>query len=1810
MAINPITYTEKVVRSFLKYQLSAYPFTDERLHEQMRELLNMDKVRRTPLLNGPYVSLSRSFLEGASVASLIEEGVLHPHLRQIIPSRITHVYGHQEEAIRAIRRGKTTLVSTGTGSGKTEAFLYPIISKALELKDAGAESGISAVIVYPMNALAEDQLDRLRGLLAGSGITFGMYVGKTPPYERDVAGTRLPPGSSRADYEAVLKRYRDEGRPDSIHPAEELCSRERMRTRGSQPRVLLTNVKQLELLLTRGIDVELFDGARLDYLVFDEAHTFTGAQGAETACLIRRLRSFCGQGTAKTVCVATSATIADRKDPEAARAFASRFFGVAAENIACVHEKYEREVWSPQRTLPPEPPGDRGELLKDALEAVDAADADARIPSVYRRLTGETLGDGPWQGTLYEALSHNELAYQIQISLNHPRVLDSLCSELKTTTGRPVCEEELVTYLALGATAVLEGRPIFRPVVHGFIRGIPGAVVTFPQGDEVKLWLSAEDDANAFEGKSQLWRVPVLTCTTCGQHYFETWLKDFRFTGNEPEGGQIAEEGGVYWETLARENDGSRAVLLDRAVFHESDEDAEGENRLHPLYFCRRCGTAHVDNQGRCLHCGAMSPLVKLYAVRNNEKNPGYVSSCIACGARGRSLGRRYREPMRPVRAVNVSDVHVLAQDMIHHAERKRLLLFADNRQDAAFQAGWMKDHSRRFRLRSLMAETMQERPVSVSDMVLRLDDMLDADDTLSRVLIPEVWRVVPKEGTGGSHQEERRYFLRIQVLRELTMAANQQLGLEPWGRIKVEYVGLEAGSPFIQQWARKLKLPPDDLKGGISALLDQLRRQRLLHDPLRGIFGRWWQDGDKEIQRGYLPDAQYGPKGMKLALEPGDKKEYIQRWSGPRETVVRQIVGKWGVSKEDEPKFLEELWDDLRSESVAVLVPVTLKSSKEKPLANCSGVYQIDAGRLLLSENHGYYRCRRCRRKVSRRTPFNKCMAWRCDGTLEFVGEDLENYNLQLLDDRYSMVRPEEHTAMVPQDQREKIENWFKGDGERVNTLVCTPTLELGVDIGAIDSVLLRNVPPLPANYWQRAGRAGRRHRMAVNVTYCRPISHDRAYYVEPVKMLAGKVDPPAFNLQNEQMIAKHTHAACITRLFQLTRESSGLPEVTRARIRQTLDQMFPRTVTGYLFESSGTIRLGTFDVGPLAALIQEFEADLFTHAKGVFSQGWSQTDAEVVADEALTGHIRRMSEALAAVLERLRKRLHWAHREIQRLNEKRVQAATLESEDDTHFKRCDRLIKKLKGMQTRKRREAEGYDDINTYGVLAAEGFLPGYGLDTGSVIGMAEVPPWQFNSVDFDLPRPTSVALREYVPGNLIYANGHKFVARRFHRDIDEERHEMPCFDVNVEREAVSESAAGAASASLGGDTLQAISVCDVDLVHQSQILDEEETRFQMPVTIYGIERSRHNGGMSYSWGTRTVSLRKGVHLRLVNVGATTAIDRQQLGYPICTICGQSVSPLSSQRQIDDFFAKHEEWCGRRPEHVGLYADVVADCLTIQECKGRTEAYSVLESLRMGATRVLDMHLEDLQIVVIGHVDRDEVDAILWDPMPGGSGLLNLICDRFKEIVAIAQSIAAECPSGCDHSCIDCLQNFRNGHYHKHLDRHAFLDGVAEWGDSLVPQHEIPPRQPKGQAAPTDQPTNDAEMRLKHLLTRAGFTDGEFQHGIRFGEKITPSHQIGSTTPDVYFAGDPDDPDDRGTCIYLDGLSDRLHGDPRTAEKDAEIRSWLRNNGFQVLEISAVDLTDRGAMIRHFKRLARFLSGKEMANRIGEETGWFEE
>ncbi len=1834
MALNPVAYTENVVRSFLRYQLTAYPFADPRLYAQMHEILSLDETRRSPLLKGPYVSLSRPFREGAAVDALVAEGLFHPHLRERIPEDITHLYSHQEYAIRAITEGRTTLVSTGTGSGKTECFLYPIVSQCLRLRDEGAPPGISAVVVYPMNALAEDQLMRLRGLLAGTGIPFGIYVGKTPEREADVAGIRLRSGSSRADYEARLGRVRREGSGETVYPAEEVCSREIMRTARRQPRILLTNVKQLELLLTRQQDIELFADARLDFLVFDEAHTFTGALGAETACLIRRLRAFCNVDPGHTTCVATSATIVDRDDPQAARNFAGRFFGVVSEAVTTVGEDYEPQVWAEPRFVPPAPGEDAAEILDRCVYAVEDEDgAGDGVGAVYRSLSGQEL-DGAhaesWPRALHDALSRNELVFRLNEELTSPKALDGLADALEQDVGRPVTEAEILAWLTLGAAARREGRPLLRPVAHCFVRGIGGAVVSFPEAlDGPKLWLAAEDKAELEElpataargnpsqedsparereGFSQASgepraesdekhaHFPVTTCTTCGQHYYVTFLKDFTFTRKQPGGGEAGSRGS-WWTPLEEALGGKRVVLIDHLIgASDEDDDAPSHARTAPLHFCRHCGAAHPQSVSRCLHCGKSGAAVQLFAIRQSDNNPGWLTSCLSCKSPGRRFGGRYREPARPVRAINVADVHVLTQDMVHHAERRRLLVFCDNRQDAAFQAGWMKDHARRFRLRALMAEGVKAHPRSVGDLAAYLDDLLNTDETLSRALIPEVWQVARREGSGGRHEQERRKYLRFQVLREVALSSRQSLGLEPWGRMKVGYEGLDTFSPWIQERAHELGISAEHLREGVASVLDYLRRKRALHDPEHEIFTKYWMEGDREIQQGYLPSF-LAPNATKLRRGVAEKANLVTQWLSDRgDTTMRQIAGKWGVAAESIESFLESLFDHLVESEL--LVPVRLKSSKGRPLPNVSGVYQVNADKLRLNPNRGVKRCKSCRHTTTRDFPHDHCPAWRCDGVLEWVPEDGDNYNLQLLDGAYSMLRPEEHTAMVPNEERERLENLFKGTSEAVNCLVCTPTLELGIDIGQLDSVLMRNVPPLPANYWQRAGRAGRRHRMAVDITYCRPVSHDRAYFAEPPKLLTGRIDPPAFNLRNGLMIAKHVHATVIAGLHRHSGDASR-PETERDEIREILGRCLPRRVEPYLFDG-GEVRSAPFDFSALRQLVQDRAEDLAANARRVFQQGWPEADADVTEPAVLRAHVDVFADHLEAVVARLRRRLRWAMDQIRRLNERRERQGTLDPEDEALFRRCDNLVKRLKGSD-RRRSQAEGHDDSNTFNVLAAEGFLPGYGLETGAVAGWAEIPFWRTGAMDFSLPRPPATALREYVPGNLIYANGHRFVARRFHRDLGEEHAELPCYEVSAERQAIKPTRQSAGS-SLGGQVLRTMAVCDADLIHTSHISDEEDLRFQLGVAVYGLELGQHSGGRAYRWGPQPTLLRRGVRMRLVNVGASINIkERGTFGYPVCAVCGQSVSPLSSERQREVFRKSHTERCRRRPEYIGFHADVTADALSLPACDDAKAAYSVLEALRFGATQVLDMHMDDLQILVIGHVEREDVDALLWDPMPGGSGLLDRLCERFGEIVQAGRKVVTSCPAVCASSCIDCLQTFRNAYYHRFLDRATARERLDAWGARLAFEHDIPALQQAEKPAENAMPVNDAETRLRHLLRAAGFGEG-----VR-NEQIRLDRTLGTTTPDVTYRTEDHEPDE-GVCVYLDGLSRHLHGNPETAEKDRAIRDWLRNRGYEVIEIAANELDDDDAMVRHFRRLASYLGMRDIRNRVRDDRSWF--
>jgi ATP-dependent helicase YprA (DUF1998 family) len=1786
--LNPVHYTEQIVRDFLRYQLTTYSFADQRLHRQMRRLLNLEETRSTPLLRGPFISLSKPFKDGATLAELAAQGVVHSHLANI--PLFPKLRAHQERAIREILAGQTTLVATGTGSGKTEAFLYPIISRCLELRDSGAEPGITAVLIYPMNALAEDQLDRLRLLLAGTGISFGMYVGKTPERSADVAGVRLPQGASRSDYLARRQQLEQAGENRPVHPYEERASREEMRAKGKQPRILLTNVKQLELLLTRQKDVEMFQGARLDFLVCDEAHTFSGTGGAETACLIRRLRSFCGRRPDETVCVATSATIADPTGGNGTGVrFATRFFGVPESRVSVVREEYDQDEWASRRQASPPFAGNPEVQLNTVLAALSAIEQTGALFSTasvdnlrytVNALTGRRLDPERWRESLYDILSANEVVYRLAESLSTPRRLTDIPAELQRVLGRSVPEPEVLTWLALGAASRRNDRALLRPVIHGFIRGVGGAVVTFPADQAGPcLYLSAEEIGN-----DDLARLPVTTCTICGQHYFVHHVDGFVFTDRRPSGGEAVGERTI-WRPRSEANGGSRVVLLDGLVCYDDDDDTQQQGvprNSAPVFLCRSCGTLHPFRIDRCDGCGAPESLVQLYAVRQKPDRPGRLISCVGCGATGRQVASGYREPARPVRALTVSDVHVLAQSMVHHAEHRRLLTFADNRQDAAFQAGWMQDHSRRYRLRSLIYERLRSGPVSVGDVTGWLDDQLEADDDLSRALAPEVWRVERKQAAGHRHGAERKRFLRIQVVREIGTGARQRIGLEPWGRMRVEYLGLEASLPFLVHWAGRIGCSPERLRDGVAALLDSARRARQLFDTESRIFSRFWREGDREVQNGYIPYFDAPPTGFRLS---GSSNNYVKVWlSTSGRTQAWHAARRWGLTAPDIPVFFEQLWN-LLTVDLAILKADTLRNRQGNRIPDTDGAVQVDADRLMLHPHSGVYRCTTCRRAHSRPSPHDACMVTRCVGTTVFEREDPDDYDLMVLDQRFEMVRPREHSAQVPAEEREKLEREFKGTGNRLNTLVCTPTLELGVDIGDLDAVLMRNVPPLPSNYWQRAGRAGRRQRMAVNLTYARTASHDRAYFQDPLKLLNGVIEPPSFNLRNDVMVRKHVHAAVLTALHSI-----GGVDAKRA-----LDLCLPVQIRDYLFQDNGEVRRQPFDFQPLRDVLQTHRAALISRVEAVFAQCWPPEDSDAVTPQLLAEYVDGMERALVEVVGRLRRRLQWALDQLARLERERIRKGALDPEEDSLRDRCDRLVKRLKGIETRKKREAEGVDDTNTYGVLAAEGFLPGYGLDTGYVMGTHHAPRYAVDLRDWELRRGTALALREYVPGNLIYANGHRFIPRYFRLEPVRPLQ----FNVDVAAEAVAEVGVGVGVAALGATTLSAVPVCDTDLPHQSHISDEEDYRFQIPVAVYGHELPQHGAGRAYSWGEKPLQWRKAVRLRLVNVGPSSQVKNGTLGYPVCTVCGQSRSPLASAHDLREFAAHHLQQCGRPLNNVGFYADVMADAVSVQGFRDRKEAYSVLEALRKGAAEVLEMELEDLQPLVVGQPGQDACDGLLYDPMPGGSGLLDQMLVRWDEVIQAALAAVDGCAAQCPDSCVDCLMHFRNSWYHRHLDRHVAASLLRLWGASIAFSHEIPARLPTSTGP--DLTVNEAERTLRDMLDRAGLTGYEAQRSIELGLPL------GTTTPDFFFA-DPEG-EEPGIAVYLDGMSEHLHGSAETIVRDRQIREQLRSMGFRVLEIPFGHLSDRTAMRGHFYAIGRFLLGREDASRIREDLSWFD-
>ena len=468
-------------RSFLR---TSYRFLDDRLRQQFEAHLDQTDV----VVKGPYVTLARDFAGGPTLRELVQEGTAHPDLLKARwPFGENPLYRHQEQAFRIGQAGRSFVITTGTGSGKTEAFLLPVLDGIIRRKAEGVQ-GLQAVLVYPMNALANDQLERLRRLLRGSGldISFALYTG---------------------DSDTTTLALREE-------PVEtERLTRADIRC--NPPDILLTNYKQLDFLLVRKADRHLFTRA-LRYLVFDEIHSYRGALATEIACLIRRLTAQAGLKPAELVAIGTSATVASGQEGvEALARFAGTLFGEAMRPEDIVAESYAARMNQAEPYPPPLPNIDASELA-----SLDPAN-DAQVVALAERLTGNRCSpEGAIADRVAAVLAGNRVVQALETFFAEPRTVreaaEHLCKVLpeRQNASLEKVQLEIEAYLLVGSVGDEDHPPRLRPKLHTFFHGVY----------DVGLCLNPECRTLVPHGGSECPRCgsaarPAALCRTCGQDF-------------------------------------------------------------------------------------------------------------------------------------------------------------------------------------------------------------------------------------------------------------------------------------------------------------------------------------------------------------------------------------------------------------------------------------------------------------------------------------------------------------------------------------------------------------------------------------------------------------------------------------------------------------------------------------------------------------------------------------------------------------------------------------------------------------------------------------------------------------------------------------------------------------------------------------------------------------------------------------------------------------------------------------------------------------------------------------------------------------------------------------------------------------------------------------------------------------------------------------------------------------------------------------------------------------------------------------------
>jgi ATP-dependent helicase YprA (DUF1998 family) len=1691
--------------------------------EQRRQLLETEGVLfREPYIEStPRYRTDRKFAElelSAAVQTLFAS--LTKKIGELDPLLYDPPYTHQAEALEwASRDGVSLAVTTGTGSGKTESFLLPMVAKlateAAHHPESFATPAVRAMVLYPMNALVNDQLGRLRLLLGDPRLTaqFDAWAGRPARFARY---------TSRTLYPGVRTRKRDQRRLGSIEDfyvllhdraanpkaqwhAEAVALIEKLQARGkwpgkpdikkwygeknsrwqnsagefiravtqpddpelltrhevlaAPPDVLITNYSMLEYMLMRPLERPVFDATRRwladnpeerFLLIVDEAHLYRGAAGAEVALLLRRLRSRLGIKPERLQIITTSASFASA---EYAREFAAQLSGKDVAEFRTVVGQLKLR----------EPAGTGTADDAAMLSAVpirkyyDANTDEEKAAAVADLLTdrGIELDNRPVAELLYEALSDFEpMSLLVNETMQKAQPVSELGPALFPDVESSLADQAASTMVTLGSAARRnpDEAGLLPCRVHGFFRGLPGLWACLdPECSELDEYTRGEGPIGKLYAQPRATcgcgaRVlEYFTCRHCGSSYARAYTDDLiepSFLWHE-HGGSFQAAVGSIPELFALD------LLLEEPTIDTELADLDlvtgclnpnklGERTRRVFLPRLRAGepitaetdddeSEQVDANGEFKPCGVC------------ERSAGYGRSAV------QDHQTKGDQPFQALvtRQIEVQPPSREYSDFAPLRGRK-VLAFSDSRQVAARLAPNLQTYSMRDVIRPLILRgwaELEAQPTIQGQLSLQhmfLATMVGAK-MLSARLQPELKpaesmhvlsQVAARIDAGaltGNVQELFGLLMLpttppVSLLRAMYAAlTDKYYGLTSLGLASIREVG-SATSELLA------KLPPIDGVATTDEERTALVRIWLAFWTTKGIWfssmqeGEWWK-----IKGGVHPHAGKFDGLSKWLGSNAAKKKFNEVWLPVLLPAFCEVIGgkyrllaqnvaldtseKWGYCEHcrytQRPFPGSEKCVNCRKGAVRVLDP------------NMDEVFQT---------RKGYYRASAVR---ALRNPPETPMS-------VIAREHTAQLNAAQSDEVFSRA---ELYELLFQDVNVTLPGQADQEQPAIDVLSCTTTMEVGIDIGSLSGVALRNMPPSRANYQQRAGRAGRRgNAVATVIAFGSADTHDDHYFRDPAAMIRGKVEDPLLTMDNEEIARRHVTAYLLQRYHQ-----DRLPNI------EPEDQ--PQ-----LFEVLGTVRAF---VGTSSALNRsDFEDWLKQHEQALRGEVDAWLPAELGA--ARSNILRGIVDETLKELDRALKITDGGKVPDPEEGDSEPQEDEVEAEDPAED-----------GAEP----PSETRSQRKLLDRLLYEGVLPRYAFPTDVVsfhvfdVNKSE----RFHTEYRYAPsQGLTIALSQYAPGKIVWIDNKEWTSGAIYSPMDTDR-----FNAWQQRWLYFECSVCHYAMHVRSSEAERGEERDCPACGSAATFGKAMNWMRPPGFAH---RATKDPGTSpddapaISYATRAKLVAEGPEegskWSSVTDRVTQAYDRSTLlvtntgpnneGYNYCTMCGL-IEPVKNA--TGEVFGTHKKPypdqdnpdCpgSRSTRGLVLGTDFKSDVLLVRlrvdsPVRLRPEWLSthvalrtIAESLTIAATQKLGVDATELQaeyrpaLTPLGHQGL-EAEIYLYDTLAGGAGFTRRVRDFGLPIFQAALDRLENCPAACDESCYLCLRSFRNRFEHTLLDR----------------------------------------------------------------------------------------------------------------------------------------------------------------------------